>query len=206
MQYWCRLFINIKIKKENFKMERLEKLAKLQERNSQPIQVDPSVSGVFRVEKHGDVVSVFIIDDGWAHHKMTFNVGHIDELIYGLKHPVKEVQPAQEERNGHAWAAVPEDVPAEGLEERNLHRYFICSIDKVNNIVRDIINIPYIVQDPQSFTSLENDWRNHKKDPDLTIISFNLLKIEQVVYYDNKPLKEDDIEVIGNIHNNEVGE
>lgn len=69
--------------------DRLEKLAKLQERNIQPIRVSPGASGVFNVEKHGDVVSVFIIDDGWAHHKMTFNVGHIKELVYKLKNPSK---------------------------------------------------------------------------------------------------------------------
>ena len=86
-----------------------------------------------------------------------------------------------------------EVVEKKPLEIRNMHRYFISSIGKGNNIVRDIINVPYIVQDPQAFAQLENDWRNHKKDSALSIISFSLLKLDPVVYFNDKPLSENDI-------------
>jgi len=67
-------------------MSREDRLAKLQERNLEPLKVSPNAD-VFYVEEHGDVVCVFITDDGWAHHKMTFNKDLIKQLIDKLKHP-----------------------------------------------------------------------------------------------------------------------
>jgi len=67
-------------------MNREDKLAKLQERNDKGFKVNTNAD-VFLVEKHDDVISVFITDDGWAHHKMTFHKGLIKQLVSKLNDP-----------------------------------------------------------------------------------------------------------------------
>lgn len=69
-------------------MNRENRLAELQERNEKGFKV-PTNAEVFLVEEHEneDVISVFITDDGWAHHKMTFHKGLVKQLISKLHNP-----------------------------------------------------------------------------------------------------------------------
>lgn len=67
-------------------MTKEDKLAKLQEINDKGFKVN-NEADVFLVEEYDDVISVFITDDGWAHHKMTFHKGLTKQLIEKLNNP-----------------------------------------------------------------------------------------------------------------------
>lgn len=85
------------------------------------------------------------------------------------------------------------------IKIKNIYTYIIVSLgpdnnNNSNNITRELVKLDYPLDSIEIFEQFEKDWRSHKKNDKLVIISFSFLNMEQEVFYNNKQLNEEVIE------------
>lgn len=83
------------------------------------------------------------------------------------------------------------------LQIKTEYSYLVVGLDPVKNsslnkssILRDVLKLPYSIEDVDAFNKFEEFYRKFKKREELTIIGLSLLGSKQVIYLNGQPVPD----------------